>query len=68
MELRLVSFHRILIGFAIALGAILLVYGIEQYARTHDRLALATGAGGALACALMLLYLRWFQRKQRPRL
>jgi hypothetical protein len=63
--MRLYDAHRILISFAIGLGVVLLVYGVFQYRRAGDASALEMGLLGAIACAALALYLRWFLRKRR---
>ena len=60
----LYALHRLLISFAIALGALLLIYGIAQFVRLHDATALGMGIGGAVAAGALALYLRWFLRKR----
>ena len=58
--------HIILIGAAITLGGLLLLYGISRYVAHRDTAALAVGVAGCVVGALLGLYLRHFLRK-RPR-
>ncbi|HJZ84313.1 MAG TPA: hypothetical protein VKN99_04040 [Polyangia bacterium] len=60
----LYALHRVLISLAIALGVLVLVYGVLRFARTGDGWALAMGVGGVVAAGALALYLRWFLRKQ----
>jgi len=60
----LYTLHRLLISFAIALGVLLLVYGITRYVRAGDTTALGIGVFGAAASVALALYLRWFVRSR----
>jgi hypothetical protein len=61
----LYTLHRILISFAIALGALLLLYGLLRYQKTGETWALGMGLAGAAAGTTLGLYLRWFLGKRR---
>lgn len=63
--MALLFVHRILIIAAIALGAILLLYGVFQYSSQGDLIALLTGIAGSVMGVGLSFYLRWFLQKQR---
>jgi hypothetical protein len=57
--------HRVLIGMAIGLSAILLIHGIALYVAHRDLGSLVTGITASVVGVGLAFYLRWFLRKQR---
>lgn len=63
----LYTFHKVLIGFAIAMGCVLAVVGVLLYVRTGQITDLALGGFGLGGGVALAWYLRWFLSKRRTR-
>jgi hypothetical protein len=61
--LRLLTAHKVLIGAAIALGLLLVPWGIIHYRRDHDVTALVLAIAGAVVAASLSIYLRVVLKK-----
>ncbi|MHB1845569.1 MAG: hypothetical protein ACYCWW_12130 [Deltaproteobacteria bacterium] len=55
--------HRILVISAIALSAILVLWGAARYASRGEARALVTAIASGAAGIGLVVYLRWFLRK-----
>ena len=65
----LIKAHKLLIGAAIALGVLLLWWGVSRYLGVGDPGSLALGIGGAVAATGFAFYFRTINRRylNRPR-
>ncbi|MCC7538840.1 MAG: hypothetical protein IT379_21625 [Deltaproteobacteria bacterium] len=63
----LYTFHKILIGVAIAMGCVLAVVSVLLYSRSGRATDLALGGFGLAGGASLAFYLRWFLAKRRGR-
>lgn len=61
----LYTVHKVLIGFAIAMGCVLAAVGTLMYSRSGQPTDLALGAFGLGGGVALALYLRWFLAKRR---
>jgi hypothetical protein len=55
---RLITAHKILISSAVALGVLLVPYGVREYRATGAPSALALAIGGGVAAVVLAIYLR----------
>lgn len=52
----LVKVHKVLIGAAIALGAVMILWGVTRWLRTQAPGALGFAIGGALVIVVLVIY------------
>ena len=64
IAVQLVALHKVLIGFAIALGAVLMLVSVVLFRRSGDPAQLVPGAVGLAASVALAFYLRWFVAKR----
>jgi uncharacterized membrane protein (UPF0136 family) len=60
---RLLTAHKVLIGAAIALGLLLVPWGIIHYRRDHDVTSLVLAVAGGVVAVSLSIYLRTVLKK-----
>lgn len=63
--MRLLTAHKLLIGAGIALGVLLLPWGLRRWRTTGDVGALALGVAGGVVALALAVYLRHAVRRYR---